>query len=225
MAAGLRAGHPSRRRLTRRRLPGHVLLGHHRPAQGRDAVPRQHGRPHPQRPRRLGVRARRQEHGVDAALPRRRLVVRPVRHPRRRPQLHDPRPGRHLAGRRDPQRRQPHLPGAGGAGPGAAGRAGRRAAVRRAQDLHLRRRADAAAVAAGRHGGLARHRLHPGLRPHRGLRRGHPPDGRGAPHRRRRRPPRVAGLRRAGRSRASSSRSSTPSPSRTCPSASTARSG
>ena len=127
LAAGLRAGHPSRRRLTRRRLPGHVLLGHHRPSQGRDADPRQHGRPHRQRPRRLGVRARRQEHGLDAALPRRRLVVRPVRHPRRRPQLHDPRPGRHLAGRRDPERRQPHLPGAGGAGPGAAGRAGRRA--------------------------------------------------------------------------------------------------
>ena len=64
-----------------------------------------------------------------------------------------------------------------------------------AQDLHLRRRADAAAAAAGRHGGLARHRLHPGLRPHRGLRRGHPPDGRRAPHRRRRRPPGAAGLR------------------------------
>ena len=45
----------------RRRLPGDVLLRHHRPAQGRDAHPRQHGRPHRQRPRRLGVRARRQD--------------------------------------------------------------------------------------------------------------------------------------------------------------------
>ena len=73
------------RRDTRRRLPGHVLLGHHRPAQGRDAHPHQHGHPHDQRPRRLGVRARRQVDGGDAAVPRRRLVVRPVRHPRRRP--------------------------------------------------------------------------------------------------------------------------------------------
>ena len=68
---------------------------------------------------------------------------------------HDPRPRRHLAGRGDPQRRQPHLPRAGGAGPGAAGPARRGATLRRAQDLHLRRRADAAAAAAGRHGGLA----------------------------------------------------------------------
>ena len=29
---GVRAGHPSRRRLTRRRVPGDVLLGHHRAA-------------------------------------------------------------------------------------------------------------------------------------------------------------------------------------------------
>ena len=90
------------------------------------------------------------------------------------PSLHDPRPGRCLAGRRDPQRRQPDLPGAGGAGPGAAGRAGRGEAVRGAQDLHLRRRADAAAAAARRDGGLAGHRLPAGLRPHRGGRRGHP---------------------------------------------------
>ena len=34
------------RRLTRRRLPHHVLLRHDRPAQGRHAEPRQHDRPH-----------------------------------------------------------------------------------------------------------------------------------------------------------------------------------
>ena len=172
--AGLRAGRPARRRLTRRRVPGHVLLGHHRPAQGRDADPRQHGRPHRQRPRRLGVRARRQVHGLDAAVPRRRLVVRPVPDQRRRPERHDPRPRRRLAGRRDPQRRQPDVPGPGGARAGAAGGPGRGQAVRRAQDLHLRRRADAAPAAARGDGGLARHRLHAGLRPHRGRRRGHP---------------------------------------------------
>ncbi|WP_278258846.1 AMP-binding protein [Nocardioides convexus] len=68
--------------------------------------------------------------------------------------------------------------------------------VRPAQDLHLRRRADAAAAAARCDGGLAGHRLHPGLRPHRGGRRRDPPDARGPPHRRGRRPPRAAGLRR-----------------------------
>ena len=54
-----------------------------------------------------------------------------------------------------------------------------------AEDLHVRRRADAAAAAARRDGGLAGHRLHPGLRADRGRRRGHPPDARGAPRRRR----------------------------------------
>ena len=48
------------------------------PTQGGDAHPHQHGPAHPERPRRLGVRARRQVDGVDAALPRRRLVVRPL---------------------------------------------------------------------------------------------------------------------------------------------------
>ena len=75
------------------------------------------------RPRRLGLRPRRQEHGLDAAVPRRRLVVRAVRHPRRRPQRDDARPRRRLAGRRDHAGRQPHLPGAGRARPGAAVRA------------------------------------------------------------------------------------------------------
>ena len=63
--------------------------------------------------------------GGDAALPRRRLVVRAVRHQRRRAQRDDPRPRRRLAGRRDHERRQPDVPGAGRAGAGAAGRAGR----------------------------------------------------------------------------------------------------
>ena len=60
-----------------------------------------------------------------------------------------------------------------------------------AEDLHLRRRADAAAAAARRDGGVAGHRLHPGLRPDRGGRRGHPPDARGTAPRRRRHPERL----------------------------------
>ena len=82
----------------------------------------------------------------------------------------------------------------GGAGAGAAGRPGRGQAVRGAEDLHVRRRADAAAAAARRDGGVAGHRLHPGLRPDRGGRRRHPPDARGAPQRGRGRPPGAAGL-------------------------------
>ena len=44
-------------RQERRRLPGAVLLGHDRQAQGRDAHPAQHGQAHPQRARRLELRA------------------------------------------------------------------------------------------------------------------------------------------------------------------------
>ena len=194
VAGRLLTGLAARRRRPRRHLPGDVLLRHHRPPQGRDAHPHQHGRAHRQRPRRLGVRARRQEHGGDAALPRRRLVVRPLRDPRRHPQHHDPGAGRGVAGRRDPRRGQPHLPGAGGAGPGAPGRAGRGQAVRGAQDLHVRRVPDAAAAAARGDGGVAGDRLHPGLRADRGRRRRHPPAARGAPGRR---APRAAGLGRA----------------------------
>ena len=45
-----RADGPARRGLTRGHLSGDVLLRHHRSSQGRDAQPRQHGRPHPERP-------------------------------------------------------------------------------------------------------------------------------------------------------------------------------
>ena len=68
------------------------------------------------------------------------------------------------------------------------------AALRAAQDLLLRRGPDAAAPAARGARGVARHRLHPGLRPDRGLRRDHPPDAGGAP---RQRAPRAAGQRRS----------------------------
>ena len=95
-------------------------------------------------------------------------------------------------------------------------------AVRQPEDLLLRRGADAAAPAARRDQGVAGHRLHPGLRPHRAVRRDHPPDARGPP---RRRAPGAAGQRGpadpGGRARASS----TPRASRTCPSASTASCG
>ena len=97
----------------------HVLVGHHRPAQGRGADAGQHHRAHRQRARGLRVRRGRQEHGVDAAVPRRRLVLRAVRHSRRRAQRDDPRGRRRLAGRRNPQGRQQNLPGARGAGQGA----------------------------------------------------------------------------------------------------------
>ena len=139
----------------------------------------QHARPHRERPRRLGVRGRRRQPRRDAALPRRRVVVRALRRPRRHPQPDDPRPRRRLAGRRDHGGRQPHLPGAGGAGAGAAERRAGGRGVREAQDLHVRRVPDAAAAAAGRDGGLAGDRLHPGVRADRGRRRGHPPDARG----------------------------------------------
>ena len=158
------------------RVPGHVLLRDHRSSEGRHAQPPQHGAAHDQRPRRLVVRARRQEPGGHAVVPRRWLVVRAVRHPRRHPQRDDPRPRRRLARRRDPERRQPHVPGARGARPGAEVRTRGDRAVRPAPDLHLWSSPDAAAVAARRDGGVARHRLHAGLRPHRGRRRDHAPD-------------------------------------------------
>ena len=67
----------------------------------------------------LGHRRRRQELGRDAAVPRRRLVLRPVGDTHRHAQRDDAGRRRCLAGRRDPAGRQPHLPGAGGAGQGA----------------------------------------------------------------------------------------------------------
>ena len=72
------------------RVPGHVLLRDDGPSEGRHAQPPQHGAAHDQRPRRLVVRARRQEPGGHAVVPRRWLVVRAVRHPRRHPQRDDP---------------------------------------------------------------------------------------------------------------------------------------
>ena len=66
------------------------------------------------------------------------------------------------------------------------------------QDLRLWRLPDAAAAAARRAGSLAEHRLHPGVRAHRGVRRGQSPDARGTP---RRGSPRAAGQRRAAGSR------------------------
>ncbi len=80
--------------------------------------------------------------------------------------------------------REPDLPGARGARAGAAVRAGRDRAIRQAEDLLLRRVADAAAAVAGGHGGLAGHRVHPGLRAHRGGRGDHAPDARRTPGRR-----------------------------------------
>ncbi len=194
MAGGLRAATARRRRQPRRRLPGDVLVRHHRPTQGRDAHPHQHGRAHRQLPRRLDLRARRQEHGLDAALPRRRLVVRPLRAPRRHRVDHDAGAGRRLAGRRDHGRCQPDVPGAGRAGAGAPVGRRRREAVRSAAYLHVRRLADAAAAAPRRHGGVAGHRLHAGLRADRGGRRGHAPASRGAS---RQRAPRAPALGRA----------------------------
>ena len=52
-----------------------------------------------------------------------------------------------------------------------------------AEDLLLRRRADAAPAAARGDQGVAGHRLHPGLRPHRAVRGDHPPDAGGASRR------------------------------------------
>ena len=177
------------RRLRGRHVPGDVLLRHHRAPQGRDAHQRQHDRPHLQRPRGLGVRGRRQVAGGDAAVPRRRVVLHPLQHLRRHPQRHDPRPRRPLAGVGDHERRQLRLPGARGPGAGAGQRRRRGQALRRAEDLHLRRRPDAERAAARGDGGLAEHEVHAGLRPHRGLRRHHPPAPRGPP---RHRAPRAA---------------------------------
>ncbi len=72
------------------RLPGHVLLGDDGSSEGRHAQPPQHGAAHDQRARRMVVRAGRQEPGGHAVVPRRWLVVRAVRHPRRHPQRDDP---------------------------------------------------------------------------------------------------------------------------------------
>ena len=79
------------------------------------------------------------------------------------------------------QGRQPNIPGARGAGQGAGVRRGRGQAVRRVEDVRLRRVADAAAAAAQGAGGLARHRLHPGLRADRGGRRDQPSAARSPP--------------------------------------------
>ena len=192
-SAGLRR-RPGRGR--GRRLPDPLLLGHHRAPQGRDAHAPQHGQHTVNAHDGWEFLPGRQVDGGDAAVPRGRLVVRPVRHPRRHPERDDPRARRGVARRRDPCRRQLHVPGAGRAGPGAAVRAGRDQAVQRAALLHVRRLADAAAAAARGDGGLAGHRLHAGLRAHRGVRRRDSPAARGAPQRRGGGPPRAAALRR-----------------------------
>ena len=61
-----------RARGRRRRPPAHVHLGHHRPAQGRDAHPRQPGVEEPRPPRRVRLHQRRPRLGLRAAVPRRR---------------------------------------------------------------------------------------------------------------------------------------------------------
>ena len=71
-ARGGDAGGPLGRRRPRRRLHHHVLVGHHRPPQGCRADAGQPHRAHRQRARGIRVRRGRQEHGVDAAVPRRR---------------------------------------------------------------------------------------------------------------------------------------------------------
>ena len=143
-------GHPGWRR--RRRVRGAAGRGHaHRPRRRRRARRRVHGdvlEGTTGRPkgvaltqanviahtinalRRLGRRRRRQEHGGDAAVPCRWLVLRPVRDTQRRAQRDDAGCRRCRAGRRDPAGRQPDLPGARGAGQGAGVRRGRGQAVR-----------------------------------------------------------------------------------------------
>ena len=75
----------------RRRLPGHVQLGHHRTTQGCRAHPAQHGDAHAPRHRRHRVRRGRHDAHRDADVPRRRVVVRAVQPRHRHRRLHHPR--------------------------------------------------------------------------------------------------------------------------------------
>ena len=152
--------------------------------------------PHPQR-RHLRVPTGRQVMVPHAAVPRRRNLVRAVPHPQRRTEHRDPRGRRRRDGRRIDGRGHPHLHGAGRARQGDGDGAGRRRPVPPAAHLRLRRLADAPGAVGQGARGVSGHRLRPGLRPDRGVRRGHPTVPGGPP-----RPPPTPSASRAPGSRA-----------------------
>ncbi len=73
------------------------------------------------------------------------------------------------------QGREPHIPGARRAGEGTGFGPGRGEVVQRSEDVLVRRLADAVAALAVCPAGLAEHRLHPGVRADRAVRRHQPP--------------------------------------------------
>ena len=190
---GRRADRPAARRDPRRRLPGHVQLGHHRTTQGCRPHPAQHGDAHAPRHRRHRVRRGRHDAHRDADVPRRRVVVRAVQPRHRHRRLHHPRGQPAAAGPGDDVRRHARVPGSGRRGRAAAGRSGGDGPVQPAQGVLLRCRSDAAADPPRGPGGLADHEVHAGVRHDRVRRRRHDPRRRRPPRHRSPRAPRLGG--------------------------------